>query len=153
MLIDPSLWASASSGQYTATVNLTVQISPGEFLDKLTILEIKAERIEDAAKKKNVMHELETLRRAWAAARVPQADVHPLVAELRAVNEALWEIEDRIRLKESRREFDQEFVELARSVYRTNDRRAEIKRALNMALGSDLIEEKSYPAGGDIVAG
>jgi hypothetical protein len=147
------LWASGSSGQYTATVNLTVHISPGEFLDKLSILEIKAERIEDAAKRKNVLRELESLRRDWAAARIPPADIQGLVGELRAVNEALWEIEDRIRVKESRSEFDQEFIELARSVYRRNDRRSAIKRDLNMALGSDLIEEKSYESGGGSAAG
>lgn len=138
------MWASTSSGQYTATVNLTVQISPGEFLDKLTILEIKAERVQDAAKKKNVLHELESLRRAWAAAGAPEPHIQALVGELRAVNEALWEIEDGIRLKEARREFDQEFIGLARSVYQTNARRTALKRALNVSLGSDLIEEKSY---------
>ena len=132
------------SGQYTAIVNLNVQISPGEFLDKLTILEIKAERIQDAAKLKNVLRELESLRRVWAAAGAPPAGIQPLLGELREVNEALWDIEDRIREHEARGEFDREFIELARSVYRTNDRRAAIKRALSVALGSDLIEEKSY---------
>lgn len=132
------------SGQYTAIVNLTVRISPGELLDKLTILEIKAERVQDASKKKNVLHELESLRQVWAAARTDQPEVPRLIGDLRQVNETLWEIEDGIRLKEARGEFDQEFIELARSVYRTNARRTAIKRALNVALGSDLIEEKSY---------
>ena len=139
---------SRESGQYTAIVNLIVHISPGEFLDKLTILEIKAERIEDGAKRKNVLHELESLRRVWADAGPPAADLQALLSELRAVNEALWEIEDRIRVKEARAEFDQEFIALARSVYGTNDRRSAIKRALNVLLGSDLIEEKSYGNGG-----
>lgn len=139
----------SESGQYTAIVNLTVPISPGEFLDKLTILEIKAERITDAAKQKNVVRELESLRAAWAAARPSQVAIEALLGELRAVNQSLWDIEDRIRVKEGRGEFDQEFIGLARSVYRTNDRRAEIKRALSVALGSDLIEEKSYAKGGD----
>jgi hypothetical protein len=134
-------------------VNLTVHVSPGEFLDKLTILEIKAERVADPEKRKNVVHELESLRRDWAAARTPTIEIEPLVTQLRSVNESLWEIEDRIRVKEARREFDEEFVRLARSVYRTNDRRAAIKRALNVALGSDLIEEKSYAIGEDPVAG
>ena len=134
------------SGQYTAIVNLTVRISPGELLDKLTILEIKAERLRDSGKRKNVLHELDSLRRDWAAGGRSGPEVEPLVTELRAVNEALWEIEDRIRLKEAHQEFDAEFIDLARSVYRTNDRRAAIKRALNEALGSDLIEEKSYGA-------
>jgi len=125
-------------------VNLTVRISPGELLDKLTILEIKAERVQDTGKRKNVLHELESLRRVWSAARNTQPEVHELIGDLRKVNEELWEIEDGIRLKEARGEFDQEFIEFARSVYRTNGRRTAIKRALNIALGSDLIEEKSY---------
>jgi hypothetical protein len=133
------------SGQYTATVNLNVPISPGELLDKLTILEIKAERIHEPRKRKNVLHELESLRRVWAAAHAAGPEVGPLVQQLKAVNESLWDIEDAIRLKEAAQDFGAEFVELARSVYRTNDRRAALKRALNEALGSDLIEEKSYP--------
>jgi hypothetical protein len=132
------------SGQYTVTVNLNVPISPGELLDKLTILEIKAERIHDAGKRKNVLHELAALRRVWTTARAAGPDVAALVQELKTVNESLWDIEDAIRLKEAQRVFDAGFVELARSVYRTNDRRAAIKRALNEALGSELIEEKSY---------
>ena len=125
---------------------LPLQTSPGEFLDKLTILEIKAERMTDAAKLANVRRELELLRATWAAAPLAGRDISALVAELRGVNEMLWEIEDRIRLKESQSAFDAEFIELARSVYITNDRRASLKRALNVALGSDLIEEKSYHA-------
>jgi hypothetical protein len=123
---------------------LSVQTSPGEFLDKLTILEIKSERMSDPAKLGNVRRELELLRATWAASPLAARDVAALVADLKRVNEALWEIEDRIRLKEAARAFDGEFVELARSVYRTNDRRAAIKRELNVALGSDLLEEKSY---------
>jgi hypothetical protein len=123
---------------------LNVQTSPGEFLDKLTILEIKSERMSDAAKLANVRRELELLRATWAASPLAARDVAGLVADLKGVNEALWDIEDRIRLKESAQAFDAEFVELARSVYRTNDRRAAIKRELNLALGSDLLEEKSY---------
>jgi hypothetical protein len=123
---------------------LSVQTSPGEFLDKLVILEIKSERIADSAKLTNVRRELELLRATWAASPLAARDVAALLADLKAVNEALWEIEDRIRLKEAARAFDAEFVELARSVYRTNDRRAAIKRQLNVALGSDLLEEKSY---------
>lgn len=123
---------------------LSVQTSPGEFLDKLTILEIKSERMTDAAKLANVSRELELLRATWAASPLAARDVAALVADLKRVNEALWEIEDQIRLKEAAAAFDAEFVQLARSVYRTNDRRAAIKRELNVALGSDLLEEKSY---------
>jgi hypothetical protein len=125
-------------------MHLTVQTSPGEFLDKLTILEIKAERIADPAKLANVQQEMGQLRAAWAASPLAGRDVARLVAELKAVNVTLWEIEDRIRSQEAEQRFDGEFVELARSVYRTNDRRAALKRELNLALGSDLLEEKSY---------
>jgi hypothetical protein len=125
-------------------VHLTVKISPGEFLDKLTILEIKLERIQDPTKLENVRRELELLRADWKAAPPAVADVSRLIGELKTVNETLWEIEDRIRAKESQGAFDDEFIRLARSVYRTNDRRSAIKRALNLALRSDLVEEKSY---------
>ncbi len=125
-------------------MNLKVDISVGEFLDKLTILEIKAERIQDEARRANVIKERDLLRRTWEESPLAQADVGENLKALRAVNEALWDIEDRIRLKESKGQFDAEFIELARSVYLTNDRRAAIKRELNLALGSELIEEKSY---------
>ncbi len=125
---------------------LNVQTAPGEFLDKLTILEIKSERMSDEAKLVNVRRELDLLRETWAASPLSVRDVSALVAQLKQVNEALWEIEDRIREKEAAKAFDAEFVELARSVYRTNDRRAAIKRELNVALGSELVEEKSYKA-------
>ena len=123
---------------------LNVQTSPGEFLDKLTILEIKSERIADPAKLANVRRELELLRATWAASPLAARDVSALLAGLRAANEALWEVEDRLRACEAGQRFDAEFVELARTVYRTNDRRAAIKRQLNLQLGSDLLEEKSY---------
>ena len=125
-------------------MSLLVPTAPGEFLDKLTILEIKADRIRDAAKLANVGRELAALRATWAASPLAARDVTVLVAQLRAVNEKLWEIEDAIREKEAARAFDAEFIELARSVYRTNDRRAALKRELNVLLGSELIEEKSY---------
>ncbi len=125
-------------------VHLSVQTSPGEFLDKLTILEIKSERIADPAKLANVRRELELLRATWAASPAASRDLAALVADLKRVNEELWEIEDRIRLKEAGQAFDAEFVELARSVYRTNDRRAALKREINLSLGSELVEEKSY---------
>ncbi len=125
-------------------MSLLVQISPGEFLDKLTILEIKSERIHDPAKLANVRHELEMIRSSWRESPLSGRDVSAVVARLKQVNEALWEIEDRIRDKEATRSFDAEFIELARSVYITNDRRTSLKRELNIALGSDLIEEKSY---------
>ena len=125
-------------------MHLECPTSPGDFLDKLTILEIKAERITDAAKLGNVRRELAALRATWQASPLAARDVGALVDQLRDVNASLWDIEDRIREKEAAKTFDAGFVELARSVYRTNDRRAAIKRELNVALGSELIEEKSY---------
>jgi|SRR5215831_4954605 len=124
-------------------MHFLLETSPGEFLDKLTILEIKSERIRDPAKLAHVNHELTLMRRRWDAVTV-DGDVPALVAELRTVNEALWVIEDRIRECEAAGRFDAEFIELARSVYQTNDRRAALKRRINSALGSELIEEKSY---------
>jgi hypothetical protein len=125
-------------------VLLVVQTAPGEFLDRLTILEIKAERIADPAKLANVRRELDLMRSTWDASPLAARDVAGLRAELKRVNETLWEIEDRIREHEAERRFDTEFVELARAVYRTNDRRAAIKRELNVALGSEILDEKSY---------
>ena len=125
-------------------MHLNAPVSPGEFLDKQTILEIKLERLADDAQKKNVRRELDLLRLEWASSPFARTDVAAQVAELKRVNEELWETEDRIRLKETAQAFDDEFVALARAVYQTNDRRAAIKRAINLALASDLIEEKSY---------
>lgn len=121
-----------------------VPVSHGELIDKITILEIKAERIGDAAKRANVRTELDLLNGVWAADTAAHTDIGKERAGLRAVNEALWEIEDRIRLKEKARAFDAEFIELARSVYVRNDERAALKRAINEKLGSTLVEEKSY---------
>ncbi|MCA9485000.1 MAG: hypothetical protein KC553_14810 [Nitrospina sp.] len=125
-------------------MNLKVEVSVGEFLDKLTILEIKAERISDPAKNANVVKERDLLQATWEASHLAGADIAGKLGELKAVNEQLWEIEDRIREKEAAGAFDDEFIELARSVYIVNDKRAAVKRELNVALGSDLIEEKSY---------
>ena len=123
------------------TATPLVPTSGGELLDKITILQIKQERIADAAKRANVTTELEALA-AIAVAAMRQAAA--LLAELKQVNEALWEIEDQIRDKEREGEFDARFIELARAVYVTNDQRAAVKRQINQALGSALVEEKSY---------
>ncbi len=125
---------------------LTIPASAGEVIDKLTILEIKLARITDAAKLANVAREHAALAEAWAAAVPDPAPLAATVAELREVNETLWEVEDEIRDHERRGDFGPSFVTLARSVYRTNDRRAALKRAINEALGSALVEEKSYLA-------
>lgn len=125
-------------------MSIEVPIPIGDFIDKITILEIKARRIGDPAKRHNVDQELALLRRIWAESRYDAAAVSAEWARLSVVNESLWDLEDQIRGKEQRREFDAGFVELARSVYRTNDERAALKRAINVALGSGLTEEKSY---------
>ena len=119
-------------------------ISFGEFLDKLTILEIKSERIHDKDKLENVRYEREVLGKIWKANKKSSIDISAEYSALKNINEKLWEIEDNIREKERKKEFDQEFVELARAVYITNDERARIKKEINIKLGSDLVEEKSY---------
>ena len=124
--------------------NIKVPVSPGEVLDKITILEIKSERMTDPEKLANVRIELKLLQDAWAAAVADDGVIHGLHKQLREVNEALWEIEDDIRDKERQKAFDQEFTKLARAVYTTNDRRSEIKKKLNLHLGSKIVEEKSY---------
>ena len=123
---------------------ISVPVSYGELIDKITILEIKSERIGDSAKLANVRIELDLLNETWRADPASRIDIVTERSQLRAVNEALWDIEDRIRLKEKARAFDDEFVELARSVYIRNDERAAIKRVINQKLGSTLVEEKSY---------
>ncbi len=123
---------------------IRVEIAPGELIDKITILEIKAGRIAEAGKRANVLAELAALAEARAAALAPDGEIDRLAAELKTVNEALWEIEDDIRACDRAGDFGPRFVDLARAVYRTNDRRAELKRAINLRLGSRLVEEKSY---------
>jgi hypothetical protein len=123
---------------------LLVPVSYGELLDKIAILQIKSERMTDPGKLANVRRELSALERTWMAHPAAGHDVSRLRAELKAVNERLWEIEDAIRLKEKARAFDEEFVRLARSVYFENDTRARIKKDINLALGSSYVEEKSY---------
>ena len=123
---------------------ILVPVSPGELLDKITILRIKQVRIPDAVKLANVKLELALLEQTWrnsgCAARELAADERAL----QEVNERLWDIEDRIRDKEAKQSFDRDFIELARAVYVCNDERAAIKKRINLQLGSRLIEEKSY---------
>ena len=126
-------------------MTLKVEVSVGEFLDKMTILEIKTEKIQNPKKLENVKRELDLLRDTWAASPLSQSDVTEDVAALKKVNESLWDIEDRIRRSEAAQTFDGDFVRLARSVYQLNDERAAIKRRLNLRLKSKLVEEKSYP--------
>ena len=123
---------------------IKVPVSFGEVLDKITILEIKSERIADAEKVKNVRLELDELSATWNEAVQDQAAITDLRKQLKEVNEALWEIEDDIRDQEAAQDFGARFIELARAVYVTNDRRAAIKKDVNLALGSRFVEEKSY---------
>lgn len=123
---------------------ISVPVSFGELLDKIAILEIKSERMDDAAKLVNVRRELDALRATWAAHPASSIDITALRAALKAVNERLWVIEDDIRLKEKAQAFDPEFIRLARAVYFENDVRAKVKKDINLALGSTYVEEKSY---------
>ena len=121
-----------------------VPVSYGELIDKITILEIKSTQMTDPAKLANVRNELDQLNATWSAHPAAATDIAGERARLLAVNETLWDIEDRIRLKEKAQAFDQEFIELARAVYFRNDERAAVKREINLKLGSQLVEEKSY---------
>ena len=123
---------------------ILIPISPGELLDKITILQIKAERIADPAKVANVKTELEMLSRGWDESVESDDVITALSAELKSINEALWEIEDDIRDEERNRRFGERFVELARAVYVTNDKRADAKKRVNLHLNSTIVEEKSY---------
>ena len=123
--------------------NINVPISPGELLDKITILEIKSENIDNEEKLANVKTELKLLSQVWNDTS-PDPSLDALKQELKNNNKALWDIEDKIRIKESNNEFDQVFIELARSVYIQNDKRADTKKKINLKLGSEIVEEKSY---------
>jgi hypothetical protein len=123
---------------------IKVPVSPGELLDKISILRIKSRRMADPKKLANVGVELDALEAVWASSVYAAIDVEGDVQALLAVNERLWSIEDDIRDKERANVFDAEFIRLARAVYLENDERAAIKRRLNLKLGSELIEEKSY---------
>lgn len=122
---------------------IEIPVSWSELLDKLTILEIKAERIAADDKRANVLSELALLRSRWQPC-AGDARLADLAFALKGVNEALWEIEDEIRECERRQDFGQRFIELARSVYFTNDERARLKREINAMMGSAITEEKSY---------
>jgi len=123
---------------------ISVPVSFGELLDKIAILQIKSERMTDEAKLANVRRELDALTSTWSASPASKTDISKLRAALKAVNERLWDIEDDIRIKESQKDFTEDFVQLARSVYFENDERARIKKDINLALGSTYVEEKSY---------
>jgi hypothetical protein len=124
--------------------SVKIDAAPGELIDKITILEIKSERIDDAMKRANVTYELATLTNALNLAIETSEQISDLSTRLKEINERLWETEDAIRECERREDFGAVFIDLARSVYRLNDVRAEIKRTINTVLGARIIEEKSY---------
>ena len=124
--------------------NVHIPVSLGELVDKITILEIKRDKITDAAKLRNVLRELDLLEHIWRFSKLDRTLIEAEWLQLRTVNEGLWGIEDRKRLKEAAASFDAEFIALARAVYFENDKRAAIKRRINEKLGSDIVEEKSY---------
>jgi hypothetical protein len=124
--------------------DILVPTAPGELIDKLTILRLKAEKISDPAKLANVRHEQAALQTTADAALPPSAALNALWEQLYQINAALWMIEDDIRECESRADFGSDFIQLARAVYVTNDQRAAVKKQINLLLGSMIIEEKSY---------
>ncbi len=128
------------------SVNISVDVSPGELIDKITILEIKLERIKDEAKLANVRVEYDTLTVSRDEAIPSSQELDVLTDRLKKINETLWEIEDDIRDQERAKDFGETFIKLARAVYFTNDDRSNVKRDINTLLGSKLVEEKSYAA-------
>ncbi len=134
----------ALKDQIITMSQISIPISFGELIDKITILEIKSERVHDEDKLKNINYELRLLMDTWNASAKSSVDFQDLRAQLKVVNETLWDIEDKIRLKEAHRKFDEDFVALARAVCINNDKRASLKRKINLQLGSAIIEEKSY---------
>ena len=125
-------------------LRIQAPISAGELIDKITILEIKSERISDPAKRLSIAKELVLLREVKSKAGLDTAQIASIAEELRTINGELWDIEDAIRECEQRSDFGPEFIELARSIYLTNDRRARIKQRIDAAVGSDIVEQKSY---------
>lgn len=125
-------------------MNILAPVSPGELLDKITILKIKGNNILDEKKKDNVVLELDILLSCWNASPWKDTDLSYEEMELYDVNKAIWDVEDEIRDKERNKTFDNQFIELARAVYYLNDKRALIKKKINESLGSTIIEEKSY---------
>jgi predicted nucleic acid-binding Zn-ribbon protein len=125
-------------------LTVEVAVSYGELFDKISILEIKQAKVVEPEQRKNIENELDVLNRARATAIADNVEIDDLTSGLKEVNERLWNVEDELRDCERRSEFGAQFVELARSVYKLNDRRAQLKRELNLRLGSELIEEKLY---------
>jgi hypothetical protein len=133
-------------GARPTVASVPIEVAPGELLDKITILEIKSERITDPAKLPNICREMAVLAEARDRTIPWSNELDQMIIELKAINAAIWEVEDEIREYEGRQDFGHRFVDLARSVYRNNDRRAAIKRRINEWLGSAILEEKGYRA-------
>lgn len=125
-------------------MNIKVEIAPGELIDKMTILEIKLKNIYEKTKLTNIRNEYNALRHTYQQCIPPTEGLNRLISELKAINEKLWIIEDQIRDCEREKDFSRKFIELARSVYKNNDKRAQLKREINILLNSKIIEEKSY---------
>ena len=128
----------------SAKESILIPISPGELLDKITILEIKSKRIESVEKKLHVNKELALLNAVWHESVTSDTELVSMREELKSINESLWVIEDDIREEERNKRFGDRFIELARSVYVTNDQRADVKKRVNLHLNSEIVEEKSY---------
>ena len=123
---------------------INTPISVGELLDKITILEIKSEKIKDTEKLKNINHELSLLTEIWSQGGFEGEAMEDLRGQLKKVNQTLWVIEEDIRVEEKRKSFGEKFIQLARNVYFENDTRAKVKKEVNLLTGSELVEEKSY---------
>jgi DNA repair ATPase RecN len=139
-------FAVLSSFSPIASKQVQAAISLGELVDKITILTIKTERISDPEKLKNVTTELQLLQQLFNQYVGDRSDIAQLMKELKITNEQLWDIEDILRVKERIKEFNDEFIQLARNVYITNDKRCSLKRKIDTVLGSEILEEKSYEA-------
>jgi len=124
----------------------SVPVSWGELIDKITILEIKAAQLSSESSRANVRRELDRLLAIWTPVERDHPEVARYKAALKHVNQTMWQIEDDIREKEAEKNFDDEFITLARAVYRTNDERARIKQEINVLLKSEITEEKQYSA-------
>jgi hypothetical protein len=124
--------------------DIFVEISPGELMDKITILQIKSDNITDSSKLKNVVYELKVLTESLTKHVSMTETLNQLFSELKKVNQELWTIEDDIRVCEKKSDFSKQFIDLARAVYVTNDKRADLKKKINLELNSAIVEEKSY---------
>lgn len=136
--------ASGIGANVSTHNTLSIPVAPGELIDKITILEIKSERMTDSAKLVNVRHELKILREEQVRHIAADPQLASLEAKLKEVNGRIWDLEDVIRDCERRKDFGDEFLATARKIYRTNDERAALKKDINIYLGSQIVEEKSY---------